>query len=480
MMITNRIKSCFMLLVLVVFAVSCSESRQDYVCVIPNDATAVISVDLESMAEKSTLSHSSKLNDIRKYMRYMVSDEVKDGVDALIDDPSLSGIDFSQPAYIFMTPNRCVGLTMKVEDESMLEELVGVMEKQGFCSRIKKHDGLQWSTLMEDINIVFSGNTMLMMTQVDGTTAIGSRKMQSMMLSLMQMEGEDSFASSDTYEKMLLQENGDIRIYANLSVLPLDMVKEYKRLFPVAARLSDVRMVGCVAFENGEARMNTILYSNNAKIQKLIEGIYSSMKPIEGQYMNYLEKDIDMYLLAGIKGDKALEYLKKIPRVREYLVGVNLAIDCDNIIRSINGDIQLSMKDEHSYSLISHLENNDVMNDIDEWMKSSREYGIEFSRHGSGQYRIENDGSTYYITTNGNDLYVGSEPKELNLKDNSARLNEEQKGKYIYMNLNIKDKYPFVDRVEISSANVGETEFTVKMKNPSENILKQLLEQWKL
>ncbi len=476
-----KVRYCFWSLLVVslmMIVSSCSDSKQDYVCVIPNDATAVVGMDLNSLALKSELGSSSAITTLKKYMGVFISTDARTKMETLIDDPSLSGLDFSQPAYMFMTPNQCVGLTFKVDDCSMLENIIETLAGQGICSGIKEHDGYQWSTLMDDINICFSDNTLLLMTQLEGTAMSGSARLQSLMLSLMQMPSEESFASGDCFRRMNSQECGDIQFYANLAVVPSEYMQNVKLPLPVGARYSDIQLVGGADFNKGGAMLKTQLYSDSEKVQKMIDDIYSSFKPIEGQFTDNAGDYI--CFTAGVNGGKILNYLKAIPQVKEYLIGANLAIDCDNIIKSFDGDILFCMNSGNSYSLYAHMGNADVMKDIDDWKQSAEEYGFGFSEVGSNQYRIIVDDNDWFMAYSKETLYVGSEARELSNGTKSDRLPEEQKGRNIFVNVNMKDRYPLVDKVVITSSGVGEMTYVIDMRDKSENILKILLGQWKL
>ena len=134
--------------VLMIVVVACSNNQyEDYMTVIPKDVKGVATVRFDNVVNKTGVARSPLIRLALNKMSSAMSADVETKVKALIDDPSLSGIDFSSPAYAFAVNDKMFGLTLKVEDASMLDELVGTLVKLDVCSKVKKSDGYQWSSL---------------------------------------------------------------------------------------------------------------------------------------------------------------------------------------------------------------------------------------------------------------------------------------------------------------------------------------------
>ena len=151
-------------IVLLAVAVACSNNRyEDYMTVIPKDAQGVAAVRFDNVVNKTGVARSPLIRLALSKMSSAMSADVETKVKALIDDPSLSGIDFSSPAYAFVINRQTIGVTMKVEDASLLDELVSTMVKLDFCTKAKKSNDYQWTSLADgSARMVYSDNTLLL------------------------------------------------------------------------------------------------------------------------------------------------------------------------------------------------------------------------------------------------------------------------------------------------------------------------------
>ncbi len=69
--------------------------------VIPEDANVVSSIRAGQIFEKADLEKVSQLESLMEVLRNNMDDELRDLFDQMLEDPSVSGIDFSEPIYYF-------------------------------------------------------------------------------------------------------------------------------------------------------------------------------------------------------------------------------------------------------------------------------------------------------------------------------------------------------------------------------------------
>lgn len=476
----KRLNTLFVALAMVLSLVmaSCSEKQPDYVTVIPKDATAVVSVDMKNVAEKANLAQSPLLSFARKSVGLFLNEKTKQQLDAVIDDPSLTGLDFSAPVYLFQTPNHCVGLTIKVGDDSMVEECLGVLAKQNICSAVKSHDGLQWTTIMDEINVAFDDDAMLIMAQIEDRKAGSANSLEDMMLMLMQLPYEESFAATDAGEKIRKLNCEDVDAYFNLAAMPSEIIEQIEPMMPAGVKYSEVQVVAGLEFLKGEADFKMQLLSNNDKVQKLIDEAADAFQPVDGTYLGIIPEGNKMWLSMGLKGDKALTQLKKIPQLKEKIFALNMGIDFDNIVRAIDGDALVIADSDGKITLTARLGNTDFTKDIDYWMQSAREYGIEFRRYDDEQFKISAEGQDIYFAVHDDDIYLSEVPYWLGHYPEKANLlKDEIVGKKMFALIDPGLQLAPFNKVIVTVD--GEMVVTVRVQtqNVVDNVLKEILKK---
>ena len=89
---------------------SCSKKSEN-LKVIPKDAIAVVSFDLQSLYKKADVEELQKLKSFQKIKEALNNDNNKMGkiFSEILNDPKASGIDFKKNAYLFAFNNKKYG-----------------------------------------------------------------------------------------------------------------------------------------------------------------------------------------------------------------------------------------------------------------------------------------------------------------------------------------------------------------------------------
>ena len=129
----------FALVAIVLLMASCS-SESEYANAIPKDAAMVMSFDFKTMAEKSGINGKGGEKVVAK-----LTDALKSGLEGeayktaekIIQNPSESGLSFTDKVYMFITPHsNAFALLAKVDDEGKVEALLEALKnepKYGLC-----------------------------------------------------------------------------------------------------------------------------------------------------------------------------------------------------------------------------------------------------------------------------------------------------------------------------------------------------------
>ena len=106
--------------VVVALVSACSQKKQEYTDVIPANAHTVVSINLKSLADKAGLNDKEN-----KEVQEKLTNALKSGMNAatfqqvemIMKDPKKSGIDVSEPLYIFTTETFPTTIVAKVSSE---------------------------------------------------------------------------------------------------------------------------------------------------------------------------------------------------------------------------------------------------------------------------------------------------------------------------------------------------------------------------
>ena len=201
-MVKRMISRLSGLAVLIVFMAACSK-KAEYIHVIPADASAVASINLNSLADKAGL--NDKQNE---GMKQKMMEALKSGMNAaafqqlekIMKNPSQSGIDVKAPVFVF-TSKTFISPTIvaKVSNIEDLRASLDLMAKEGICQPIAEEEGYSFTSLQKNNLLVFNENAAVL-TEAYGTSQMDVAK-QTISTLLKQTE-ENSIASNGSFRKM--------------------------------------------------------------------------------------------------------------------------------------------------------------------------------------------------------------------------------------------------------------------------------------
>lgn len=452
------LSSLFAVVLMMVVAACSNDQYEDYMTVIPKDVKGVVAVRLDNVVNKTGVARSPLMRLALSKMSSAMNADVETKVNALIADPSLSGIDFTRPAYVFAANDKLFGLTMKVEDVSLFDELMGTLVKLEVCSKVKKSDGYQWSNLADgSARLVYNDNTLLIVfSRMEST-----KDLSQMMMAMMRQDADDSFVTTPQFTKLREQTFEDLQVYFNLGVEGYMNADFLKELLPKGAKPADYDVVAGLNLREGGVDIQSLLFSTNEKAQAELDECFASFKPMTGEYVNKIPRDTKLWACMGVNGDKLVNMLKRVPKIKETLLGIGFVIDAEQMLKAIDGDVLICAKpDQEDFGLYAQLGNSDFMKDVDSWMESAEKYGYSMKLEGTGKYHLKIDDVDLHWALDGKQLYTGIHPYDPLTVQGQNKRADDMAGAMIYI---------FAD---ISSENIAAKNVIVKSTKPGEVILK--------
>ena len=442
-------------IVLLAVAVACSNNRyEDYMTVIPKDAQGVAAVRFDNVVNKTGVARSPLIRLALSKMSSAMSADVETKVKALIDDPSLSGIDFSSPAYAFVINRQTIGVTMKVEDASLLDELVSTMVKLDFCTKAKKSNDYQWTSLADgSARMVYSDNTLLLVF----SNTEQAKSLDQMMLDMMRLDADDSFVTTPQFAKLSEQKFEDLQVYFNLGVEGIKQADFLKELLPKGAKPADYEFVAGLNLREGGVDVQGLLFSTNEKAQEEFDNYFASFKPMKGDYINKIPVGSKVWVCMGTDGNKLVDLMKRVPKIKEVLLAAGFVIDAEQMLRAIDGDMMIYMKPEkEEVGMYAQLGNSDFMKDVDSWMESAEKYGYSLKLEGTGKYQVQGDDIDLHWALDDNQLYVGTSTYQPLSVQGQNKHAEDMDDALFYAFIDLNFQHVIANSVVIKSTQPGE------------------------
>lgn len=334
---------------------SCSS---DYRNVIPAGSTALMSFDLKQMMKNGTTA-SDKRTDVFKDI-FNVSD---------ITD---CGINLEQKIYAFETTDGSLGMVASVSSSKDVEDWLKTISNEGNCSEITEKKGYKFVVFKECFIVGFSSSAILVMGPVIKSSQV---RVQNQMIKYLGADDSDGIVGTPLYEKLSSQD-GSVALVAQAQALPDKLVAPFTLGAPKDTSLKDILIVASMTLENECLCITGEVTSFKEDIDKALKSS-ASYKPFSDKYMDCISSKSLISTICGIDGESLVNLMRSNDMLRTLLIGLNTTIDIDNMLKSIDGDLLMSVQemtgDRFDIQLIADTDNSDWLADVGYWKKTTPE-----------------------------------------------------------------------------------------------------------
>ncbi len=350
-----------------------------YLNVLPRDAKAVLRLDLSSLTQELGLSDGEVKQLFEKW-------EIED-----------AGTDLTSPSYGFVSNNGFLGLVIPVNKASRLEDF---FEKKGYESESQR--GYKWVTL-ESWLVCFDKSKCLLM----GPASMGDMgHLRNQMAALMEQEQHEVKAKNHVDEMP-----GPVALYADLDVIPQVYSSYISNILPKEVNLNEVGLCSSLSVATRSLVMDNRLISESQHVKSYLLTLNDMARPIQGDLIHYRPESPFLFVTANIVGEKLLDLLRQNQTIRTYLLGLNMMVDADMMIRSIDGDVSLTMSEfslHHPECLFSAtLSNQDFLKNVDSWKTGlANSFGAGFRVLRDHDFYLQAGGEKGYFGVRDNKLYL--------------------------------------------------------------------------
>ena len=355
-------------------------TNNEYQIVIPKDASVVVSFNLKELLADVDIPEKD-MDNLKSLMGAVFNGQDKDKINEMVSGDEPVGIDFSEPIYAFVSEDNMFGLSMKVSSDDDLDNLFEILDRQHLCDKPKEKDGFRWTTIIDDFQVAYNGNTLLI---CGGVNEKGMKKM-------FDNDEENSFMATPNFEKMEANK-APVQIFTSLKNFQENDLTFLTELLPEGVKAADVNLLTSLVLNKGQADINGELFSNNEKTQNLLIDADKNFKKINGDFIKAPENFL-LWMGAGMKGEEALKKLKSMDDTNGLLMMMDRAIDIQKIIKSIDGDMtivipELPNDEPTSFVLMAKTANTDFLKDVNYWQEQMKDWNLKMTENDKNSYTL--------------------------------------------------------------------------------------------
>lgn len=371
-------------------------SSDGYLNVIPQNSTAIISIDIQKLY--STSKNNKQLDYLKDVLK--------------LKDVDASGLDLSTKAYVFETVDGNIGLVVKVDNEDNLSNWIKNLERAGYCKNLTTRKGFKFTSVKDTWVLGFSSDALLVMGPI---LPIQQADMQRQMVNFLGQDDSKSIKGSPMFQKLDSLES-PVSMVAQAAALPEKFVTPFTIVAPKDADASQIMIAAeIVKDEDGCINLKGETYSLNDNLNNSIKKNKKTFRPIQGTYSACMPISASLGIFLNVDGKEFLKLLHSNNSIQALLAGMNTAIDMDNIIRSINGDMSIiihSFKEgENIPQMSAQLSNNEFLKDVEYWRESCLT-GCKIIDWNKNSYYYTNGTFCYYFGVSDDmQFYSGGSPK---------------------------------------------------------------------
>lgn len=382
------------------------------------------------------------------------------------------GIDFTRPIYAFITKNGLMCVTLNVTDGKAFTEFVRLY--WGFASEEER--GMLWLSSKSSTGYLADGKAI-----IAGPLSFAEQDAVKPQLAALLRQSRQDVPLLDDLEK----QQGVLRIAAPVGSL---LVQSFSRqqLSESGVKLSpDAMLFAALRFGSQDVTLS-------ASISGLDKELTSVFRPVGGSIDGLQASFPFLRACTNISGEKLLQLLRRIPRLRTMLLALNMVIDADMMLCSVDGDVTLTLSPckrpmQSDYLLTAELSNTDFLAHADDW-KTGIASGVQFVDRGNNDYLIIYNGKSIFFGLRDGRLYITSNP-QLNLQTILPEELEAERGSYLRAYLDASRTLDFfgvphgilpfiagwLDRLTFSVTSADSMELQLTTRLPIEDILNKIL-----
>lgn len=404
-MIKKLLKITFVVSLLLLAACS---PKTEYTNALPKDASVVVAFELDEMAKKAGLNGAEGqkvVGKLKGLLKGGLQGEAAQLAERIVDQPAESGLSFEDKVYMFATPHaNAFAVLAKVADESKVEALLKVLEKEHIANSLKEESGCRWTQIGGAL-CAFNNGTFLLLQPSKGDAST----MQGTLHSLMRQKEGEGFASLPEFAKVEAEGN-DIASIVNLTAIPYEFTTTLRMGLSADISLEDIKYLLTANFEQGRVVVNSESLIQNPKIVGFFDTMDKVIQPIQGKLLDCYQGNTMLWAGAHIKGKELYNMMCQNPAIKRMLDNPLLPVDVEYIFSSVEGDFAIGNASllTGEYLLYADVTNSDFLKTFEDLRPLLALTGgqITLDTVGNDEYLMRTYYGNFWFGVKNNRLYV--------------------------------------------------------------------------
>ena len=370
--------------------VSCSGN--DYLNAIPAKSTALISIDLQQFVGNDVSATAPLL----KQMLH-------------VDNADECGLDVKEKLYLFENKDGALGLCAKIKSEKDVEKWLASLSGKHLCTTLTERKGFHFCVLKDTWLVGFSDKAFLVMGPV---VAEAQPDLQRQMARMLSADDEQGVKNSPLFT-CLDSLSAPMAMVAQAKALPEKFVAPFTLGAPKGTDASQIIIAAEMLTKENVLHIEGKSFSLNKQLDKALQQSLAHFRPVSDTYVKLMPQEALMGMFVNVDGRQFLPMLQNNDGVQTLLMGVNTAIDMDNILRSVDGNLSVvipAWSDEVQHiNLSAQLAHTDWLKDVDYW-KQSCPKGTQITDCGKNTFCYSDGKSRFFFgVTDDKQFLSGSE-----------------------------------------------------------------------
>lgn len=404
----------FCLLALITLS-SCSR-QQDYTNAIPADATEVLSVNLQTLAQKAGLQEGENraaLSKLTEALKTGLSVELQQQIETLMENPKNLGIDYTAPIYFFHA-SQAQGMVAKISDPNKLKSFLQTAQQDELFMDLQQTGDYSYA-YNERLFLAFNKTTLLALP-TPSSMDIGQMHNNAKLLF---SQTEENSIRLQNFFTQLQELKGDINGLIASESLRDFYLKQGITQLPEHVNLKNLKILGSLNFKNGRIELQGSIYTEDEKLKTLIEQQAQSTHPANGKYLSYFPQSTLSLLTMGIDGEKLYESLQSEKSVRDQLTPEQSAF-LQTLLGAFRKDVTIGitgMSASGNLSFVAYAETNDdtILQSFSEQIVTQglNSY-LQLNCLDNGDYQLRVGSQRMYLGIRGTDVFVTNDNLQYN------------------------------------------------------------------
>lgn len=384
------------LITIICVCIYSSCSGDDYINAIPGNSNALIAVDCKAVGEQTGQQDGRLLKSLFK-----------------VDDVEDCGIDLTSKLFFFETTDGNLGSCVKVNDEEKLKDWLTALSKDDTCSKPTEKREMTFTLLKGSWAVGFNGKAMIIIGPV--LPAQQAEAIRSIAKYLKQEE-DDGVKGSQLFEK-LDSIDSPIAMVAQATALPEKISAPFTLGAPKEADASQIFIAAAMkTANNGCLNITGESFSFDKGIDKGLKENIAKFRKINGKYTSNIPGNTLCSIFMNVKGTDFVNMMKSNAGLGSLLAGMNTAVDMDNILRSVDGDLALGIssysEEKISMTMAAQLAKSDFLEDVDYWKKSCPA-GSSIENCGKNSFWFKSSDTNFWFGVSDSNEFYGSTDKDI-------------------------------------------------------------------